>query len=94
MEKGLSFFGVFDLAFFAPGAVVFWALLRVGSISAGSMGMPGMPDSTIKSVMTGAAMLLAVYLLGLLLHATQSVVVASARTNSTRPVSVGISKHR
>jgi hypothetical protein len=71
MDKAATFFRVFDVAFFAPGVVLFAALLRAGYI----------PDtvlkinlSTIEGILIIVQAVAGVYILGLICHAIQRII--------------------
>lgn len=82
MEKVLSFFRVFDLAFFAPGAVLLWGLHSTGWL--GDVD-PLKTNAAVTTVEGLTAILLTIgfiYVLGLLAHGVQSLLNPLPRARS------------
>lgn len=68
MEKSLSFFRVFDVAFFVPGVLLFGALWHAGFLLAHCL--PG-EATTAHQTLTVVLAIVLIYALGLLCHAIQ-----------------------
>lgn len=64
MESALSLFRVFDVAFFAPGGVLFFALLSCDLIA------PGQFDTSLGSVGKIGLTVVLIYVLGVVCHAS------------------------
>src|SRR5262245_22986754 len=68
MDKTATFFRVFDIAFFAPGAVLFAALLRAQYIPKAAVSQE---LKTIRDILQIVLLVAGVYVLGLICHAVQ-----------------------
>lgn len=76
MEKALSFFRVFDLAFFVPGAVLYWALHSFGPSWFAAMDplATKLEIGTVQGIFGVVVAIGLVYFLGLLTHAVQRLI--------------------
>lgn len=70
MDKGLSFFRFFDLAFFAPGTLLF-AALWYGKFLHQPVSESG---DTLQGIFTVVFAIVAIYVLGLLCHGVQRLI--------------------
>jgi hypothetical protein len=71
MDNSLSFFRVFDLAFFAPGMLLFGVMWYSGCFPVDALSSH---DDTIHGIITGAFAVVFIYVLGLICHGIQRVV--------------------
>jgi hypothetical protein len=69
MDRALSLFRIFDIAFFAPGAVIFAAVYQVGWFS--WKGGDSLTTSTAGSILALLLGLGLVYMIGLVTHGIQ-----------------------
>jgi hypothetical protein len=68
MDKPLSFFRVFDIAFFAPGMLLFGALWHAGYLPVNGFAQG---QDTVHGVLSAAYAIVLIYLLGLICHGIQ-----------------------
>jgi len=73
MKNALSLFRIFDIGFFLPGAVVLAALYHAWGVSGIGQLPDFLPLSTSGGLIQALLTLGAIYVLGLLIHATQRV---------------------
>jgi FtsH-binding integral membrane protein len=71
MDNSLSFFRVFDLAFFAPGMLLFGAMWYSGCFPIDPLSSH---DDTVHGILTGAFAVVSIYVLGLICHGIQRLV--------------------
>ena len=71
MDNSLSFFRVFDLAFFAPGMLLFGAIWYSGCFPIDALSSH---DDTVHGILTGAFAIVFIYVLGLICHGIQRAV--------------------
>jgi hypothetical protein len=71
MEKVLSFFRVFDLAFFAPGAVLYWVLHTEGYMKEFDPLATEAKLADVSGLVAILSAIVLIYLLGVIVHAAR-----------------------